>query len=242
MATPLSGLTGRVTYACGYTTLIRGWTLGVNAAMQDLTALDPAYAHQVMASSGLLQGAAGSYGCRLAVGPTADHDGGAGAYDNFPEEWAFMQTCEAREVTVLKANWRTYVPGLRTTALQMVNYLNDTQVLPLAGMTTTAVLAVDGARRYNVPYVVLSNDSGVDVDDVERRVITSGAGISVPQSVGGLPLAGTECLIKLYAMPGANRRYEGLGLVTGVSVSVNRQASIGSIAVAFVINGELIGY
>ena len=83
---------------------------------------------------------------------------------------------------------------------------------------------------------------GVDVDDVQRRVVTSGAGISVSESVGGLPIAGTECTIKLYANPGSNRRYEATALVTGVSVSVNRQASIGNVVVAFVINGTLTGY
>ena len=130
--------------------------------------------------------------------------------------------------------------GLRASALQMVNYLEDTQVLPLAGMTGTATLWVDAARRYSVPYVVLGTDSGVDVDDAQRRVVTSGAGISNPASVGGLPEAGIECGIKLYA--DANRRYEGSALLTGVVVSVNRQASIGSVAAAFVINGTLVGY
>ena len=241
MATPLSGLSGSATYACGYTSLIRGWTLGVNAAPQDLTALNPAYSHQVLASTGLLKGAAGSYECKLAVGPLADHNAGAGQYDTFPEEWSFTQAAEAREVTPFKAQWRTYVSGLRTSGLQMVQYIEDTQALPLAGMTATAVLTVDGARHYNVPYVVLGNDVGVDTDDVERRVVTSGSAISAPQSVGGLPLAATECVIKLYAMPGG-RRYEGTALVTGVSVSVNRALSVGSIAVAFVINGTLVGY
>lgn len=241
MATALSGLSGSVTYACGYTALIRGWTLGVNAAPQDLTALNPAYSHQVLASTGLLKGAAGVYDCRLAVGAAADHNAGAGQYDTFPEQWTFTQACEAREVTRFKAEWRTFVAGLVTTGLQMVNYVEDTKALPLAGMTATAVLTVDGARHYNVPYVVLGNDVGVDTDDVERRVVTSGAGISAPQSVGGLPLAGDECTIKLYAMAGA-RRYEGSGLCTGVSVSLNRALSIGSVAVAFVINGTLVGY
>ena len=241
MAQPLSGLSGSVTYACGYTALIRGWTMGVNAAPQDLTALNPAYSHQVLASSGLLKGAAGTYECKLAVGATADHNAGAGGYDTFPEEWTFTQAAEAREVTPFKAEWRTYVAGLRTTGLQMVQYIEDTQALPLAGMTATAVLTVDGARHYNVPYVVVGNDSGVDTEDTERRIVTTGAGISAPQSVGGLPLAGTQCVIKLYAMP-ATRRYEGTALVTGVSVSVNRALSIGSVAVGFVINGTLVGY
>ena len=241
MAEPLSGLSGSVTYACGYTTLIRGWGMGVNAAPQDLTALNPAYSHQVLASTGLLKGAAGSYWCKLVVGPNADHNAGAGGYDTFPEEWTFIQDSEAREVTPFKAEWRTYVPGLRTSGLEMVSYIEDTQALPLAGTTGTAVLTVDGARHYNVPYVVVGNDSGVDTEDTERRVVTTGAGISAPQSVGGLPLAGTECAIKLFAMP-ATRRYEGTALVTGVSVSVNRALSIGSIAVGFVINGTLVGY
>ena len=92
MAAPISGLTGEVTYASGYTALIDGWTLSVNAAPQDLTALNPAYSHQVMMSSGLLKGAAGRYGCKLAVGPTADHDGGAGAYDTCPEGGSVRRT------------------------------------------------------------------------------------------------------------------------------------------------------
>jgi len=188
MAKAISGLTGSVTYDCGYTALMRGWTLGVNAAPQDLTALNPAYGHQVLASTGLLKGAAGTYECKLAVGPAADHNAGAGQYDTFPEEWSFTQSAEAREVTPFKAQWRTFVAGLRASGLQMVNYIEDTQILPLAGMTATAVLTVDGARHYNVPYVVLGNDLGVDTEDVERRVVTSGAAISVPEQVGGLPL------------------------------------------------------
>ncbi len=166
----LSGLNGTVTYAAGYTILAQGWQMMVAAAPQDLTPINPAGDHQQLMTSGLLLGAAGSYVCRLGVPATALGGGGVGAYDAYPEEWQFVNTCEAREVTVLGATWRTYLSGLKTTGIQIVSYIEDTQVLPLAGTNRTATLQTDTGRFYTVPYVVLGHDSGVDAEDTERMV------------------------------------------------------------------------
>ena len=232
----LSGLDGTITFAAGYTILARGWTMSINAAPQDLTPINPTWDHQKLLNTALLQSAAGSYGCRLGVGTTALLNAGAGEYDTFPEEWTLTQTCEAREVTVLGAAWRTYVAGLKSTSFEMVSYVDGIQALPLANRADTAILTTDAGRFYTVPYVVIGQDSGVDVDDTQRRVVTSCAATDRPVATGGLPLTGDFGVATFFA-GGTNRKYVCDILVTGVVVNVNRAVSVGSVGISFVANG-----
>lgn len=232
----VSGLLGSVTYATGYTVLVDQWNLGIFASPQDLTPLTPTLGHQQLSATNLLQGAAGSYHCKLEVDHLATFT--HSSYLSNPEEWAFFSACGAREVTPFLATWRSYVPGLLVGGFTTVAYIDDTTPLVLAGTTAVATLTASAAASYSVPYVVTGVDAGVSTDDTLRRVMVTAATISNP-SPTVLPVAGTAGDISLVAVAGRQYTIENI-LVTGVMCSVNRRTGVGDIFVDFLANGAVV--
>ena len=232
----ISGLSGSVTYAAGYTVLLDQWNLGIFAQPQDLTPLSPTAGHQQLSSADLLQGAAGSYHCKLEVDNVATF--AHSSYITNPEEWMFFSACGAREVTPFLATWRTYVKGLLSSGFTSVSYLDDTTPLVIAGTTAVATLTANAAANYSVPYVVTGVDSGISADDTLRRVMVSAAAVSSPTPTV-LPVAGTVGNITLVG-EGARQYTIAAILATGVMVAVNRRTGVGDIFVDFLANGAVV--
>ncbi len=232
----INGILGSVTFAGGYTTLARNWSMNIEAAPQDLTPLSPTDNHeqQAHADDCLLRGASGSYSCRLKVCDDATLT--SDTYDTNPEEWMFHQSCEAREITPLGAAWRTYIDGLKRSDIEIVSYIDDTTALPLAGDDGSATLTAAAATTYSVDYVVVGAESSVDTDDSGRRVVIRANAYQNP-TASTLPLSGVSGAATFTAETG--RFYTGTILITDVVTRVNRRTSEGSIDFQFVINGEL---
>lgn len=231
----VSGLKGNVTYESGFTNIVNGWSATITADEQDITPLSPNGNHQVLLTAGLLQGASGSYRCKLPVSSVAALDDG-GVYNVNPEAWMFEEKCEARDVTPLGADWKEFIAGLVTGRMDLTAYIDDETVLPLSGATATATLTCD-AGGYSVPYVVLSVDAGVDVADTERRAVLH-CGVAGAVTATTLPLAGTTGAATFTADSGAPEEYSGTILIVSVTARLNRRTSEGSLDIGWVAIGE----
>jgi hypothetical protein len=231
----ISGLTGSVTFASGYTILCDSWASAISAALQDETGLSPAGQHQQLMTAGLLQGGRGSYHCKLPVDAVAGS--ALSSYNINPEEWVFFSACEARETTILGASWRTYLSGLVASGFIATQYIDATTPLIVAGGAGSATLTVTTGVNWTVPYVVSAVGGGVSADDTERRVVIHGAVSSSGTANGGLPLVGTTGAAAFVASAG--RQWSGTIMVTGITARVNRRMSQGDMNIEFVWNGTV---
>ena len=229
-ATAISGLTGSVTFASGYTTLVDRWTAALNATMQDITAFSPTSSHQALATSGLVTGGEGTYHCKLAVPSTALF---TGPYAGFPESWTLRSTMTPREVTILGGTWKSYVGGLLSSEIELRAWVEDTTALPIAGTTGSAVLTAVTGQYYTVTYVMNSVDVEIDVDNPEGHILTTrGSTSAIPEVTGALPLPNATGSATFVAYTG--RQYGGTIFITSVLAQVNRRTGIGGIDVGFV--------
>jgi hypothetical protein len=230
----ISGLNGNVVYASGYTTIVDGWNMNIEAALQDLTPFRPTSNHVVQMTSNLLKGATGGYNCKLGVDHLATL--ASAGYAGDPDEWTFVQTCEAREITPFTAQWRTFIPGLLDSEAEVIHYVDDGETVPLAGDSGTAVLTVTTGKTVSMPFICQSRSPGVTVADDQRRITAFLKASGFPTIVG-LPAAGTTGTGEFYIS--ANRALTATILVTRVQINVNRRESRGSIGIQYVANGEV---
>lgn len=247
----ISGLNGSVTFASGYTDIVDSWNAFLSSTPQDLTPLSPEGSHVELFSpdnaAGLLRGGEGTYTCKLEVPETANISGTISGSDDLlnPESWALRSQCEARDITPLTAEWRTFVAGLKSNSVEATFYIDDTEPLIVSGATADFALVVEGTlageKHYdNVKVNIHEVSCGVAADDIMRRTSIVGdvyGGSDNLIDAENLPLAGDSGAATFVAEGG--RQYSGDILVTSVVCAVNRRESIGSIEVGFVFNGEV---
>ena len=212
----ITGLTGSVTFAAGYTTSAYRWTARPSAGLLDDTTFSPASSYR-MSSAGLLDWE-GTYSCRYKAAAATTLLATATAYDDNAHKFECEIACEALPSTVFTATYHARQAGLLSARATWSCWVDGTEPLPAAGTSDTVTFTLAGGVTYAIPLIVTEAPIEISAVGGVRLIQLTGENNGAVVATG-TPVAGVTGAATFVANLG--RQYSGSILITRVRIALS---------------------
>ncbi len=231
----ISGSTGSVTFASGYTTKTYAWSARPRTDPIDTTTFSPSNSYTT-AAAGILDWE-GSYRCRQAATADTTLAASGGAYVSNPYRYEVEITCNALQTTAFTATYHTRIAGLLSARGSWSCYIDDTTPLPEAGTSDTLTFTLSSGITYQIPLIVTDVATDVVADGSGRQLVLSFVNNGAVTADGGAPVAGTLGAATFVAHRG--RQLSGNILITSVRIALDAARSEADFTISWVGAGPM---